>query len=1028
MDEFVRNYLGYLRDCVRLVNRDSPLDFRAHTTRGEICLLSARDIRQLETTQSLQTDNPIIMRWKRELQISAEGECNILFGFLLIVGKHEQSKLCCPLVIAEGVVSTHDENETRVSIKPGSFQLYTPALSILLADDENTDADTIAAEIEKIAKETPLRFPFGNEQEKLIRSIKNALKLEKRDAFSQPIVPIKSIEDGQLRTAYDATICRNRPPQDFLFEDTQLRAANSTHGLTLLSTAVLLKMDALPDFSVEKEISEIIKGDAADETGISLLARQVGQIHESSIKLSLGERGPSKPLSEGGQVLEVLTLSEEQRRAVAYAKQKPLTVISGPPGTGKSHTIASLAINLAFSGKTVLITSKTREAVSVVVEKLKALGGPYVVAHVGDKSQKKEFASLIKGILEYERLDKRQESAMYENAKLALEKSRRDKEDIARAIKMLEGYYAQFHTSRASLDKLEDIELPENLPCLRDLESLKQNAVWVSEALARPIPSTAQKIRSRALLNQIYVRLNLQNKCGFRTIVDSAKKAYHQEKGEEALLFLQKHKNIRALWIAHEKAVKAELVDSGRLFDCWRRLSLAKLLYSDQESSPKLRNYANALETPVKNASKAKLVSKILEGTDSSLLLCCFPIWACTSNHLSQALKLAPGLFNCLIIDEASLCDPATAIPALYRASQVIVVGDEKQLKHRSQNIAEPKLQMLAAKNGVDALAINDLNYRRSVYEIAASRVSKDGLFMLDEHFRSLPSIISFSNAKYYESRLKVMRRNPINEQAVSVEFRYVTGRRNELKVIPEEYEEALKIINALLLDRHVSLGVITMTEEQARYMNARFAEEEIIGTLIQKCNFKCGSPQSFQGDQRHTIILCIGVDPDAHQRSLDHALDDNRFNVAITRAEDRMVVVSSMPKSDFTRNLREYYEQVQGLSAKETLTSKPRFDSNFEREVYDTLIAEKLNIHSQYESCGYKIDFVVTKGNKFIAVEVDGPHHFDGQGKYVPRDIERSLRLTRGGWHIERISCYDWEKGLPARRDFVQRIMLALD
>jgi very-short-patch-repair endonuclease len=1000
VDDFTRNYLGYLRDCARLVSKDSPVDFRARTTRGDICLLSAAETRQIEASQSLQTDSPVLMKWRRELEISAEGECSILFGFLILAGRHEQSRMCCPLVIAEAEVSTEGDNETRVELKPGTMRLYTPALSMLLTEGENTDPEVVAAEVEKIAKETPYRFPFGSEQEKLIRSIRNSVKEERRAPFSQPIVQMKGIEESELRAARDGT------------------------RLALLSTVVLLKVDALPDFSVEKEISDIIKDEMADGTGIPLIVRQVGKVGKSS---QFGDE-PEKQLPETDHVLEVLTLSEEQRLAVAYAKRSALTVVSGPPGTGKSHTIASLAINLAYAGKTVLISSKTREAVSVVVDKLSGLGGKYVVAHVGDKSQKREFANLIKGILEYERLDRKLEASALESAKAAVARARRDKSDVARAIRQLEGFYAQFHTARAALDRLADVEIPDVTPSIRELESLKQNASWINGALSRPIPSFAQKLRSRVLMNQISSRLHLQGRRGYRAVVDAADKAFHTKKAEEALGVLKNQKNIRTLWRAHADAVKAELAESGKLFECWRKKALAELLLTDRENTPKLRNYANALEAPVTNASKARLISKILEGTDSSLLLRCFPIWACTSSHLSQALKLDPALFDYVILDEASLCDPATAIPALYRARRVIVVGDEKQLKHRSQNIAEPKLQMLATKNGLDALTINDLNYRRSVYEIAASRVAKEGLFMLDEHFRSLPPIVGFSNAKYYENRLKVMRRNPMNEKATSVEFRYVPGRRNDLDVIPEEYDEALEIVADIIHRQpRVSLGVITMTEAQARYMNARFAEESIVGTLINHCRFKCGTPQSFQGDQRHTIILCLGVDPDAHQRSLQHALDDNRFNVAVTRAEDRMIVVSSIPQSDFLGNIREYYEHATGVHSASPSNKEPDFGSNFERQVYETLIAEKLNVHSQYESCGYFIDFVITKGDRFIALEVDGPQHFDDQGNYVPRDVERSLRLTRGGWHIERISCYEWEKGLPARREFVARIMDAL-
>lgn len=76
-----------------------------------------------------------------------------------------------------------------------------------------------------------------------------------------------------------------------------------------------------------------------------------------------------------------------------------------------------------------------------------------------------------------------------------------------------------------------------------------------------------------------------------------------------------------------------------------------------------------------------------------------------------------------------------------------------------------------------------------------------------------------------------------------------------------------------------------------------------------------------------------------------------------------------------------------------------------------------------QYKSCGYRIDFAVIQNGTFIAVEADVPIHFDEFGNYVKRDVEHALRLMRAGWHIERISYVEWEKGAEARRQFIGRV-----
>ena len=69
------------------------------------------------------------------------------------------------------------------------------------------------------------------------------------------------------------------------------------------------------------------------------------------------------------------------------------------------------------------------------------------------------------------------------------------------------------------------------------------------------------------------------------------------------------------------------------------------------------------------------------------------------------------------------------------------------------------------------------------------------------------------------------------------------------------------------------------------------------------------------------------------------------------------------------------------------------------------------LKVHYQFESCGYKIDFVVSDGRDCLAIEYDGPQHFNENGTYIDEDIQRHLTLKRAGWDIYRIPYDKWEK-----------------
>lgn len=60
-----------------------------------------------------------------------------------------------------------------------------------------------------------------------------------------------------------------------------------------------------------------------------------------------------------------------QKRVCDQAMSQNLTVVWGPPGTGKSETISNLICHLIANGKTVLVTSQQSKAIEVVKEKLR---------------------------------------------------------------------------------------------------------------------------------------------------------------------------------------------------------------------------------------------------------------------------------------------------------------------------------------------------------------------------------------------------------------------------------------------------------------------------------------------------------------------------------------------------------------------------------------------------------------------------------------------------------------------------------
>src|SRR5262249_28622232 len=61
----------------------------------------------------------------------------------------------------------------------------------------------------------------------------------------------------------------------------------------------------------------------------------------------------------------------------------PLTVVTGPPGTGKSQVVTSLLANMAWQGRSVLFASKNNHAVDVVETRVNELGPHPLLLRLG---------------------------------------------------------------------------------------------------------------------------------------------------------------------------------------------------------------------------------------------------------------------------------------------------------------------------------------------------------------------------------------------------------------------------------------------------------------------------------------------------------------------------------------------------------------------------------------------------------------------------------------------------------------------
>jgi hypothetical protein len=697
------------------------------------------------------------------------------------------------------------------------------------------------------------------------------------------------------------------------------------------------------------------------------------------------------------------------------AEHRPLTLVIGPPGTGKSFTIAQLILDAVARGQTVLLSSKMNKAVDVVVEKLRPhLGGLTVILRGGDRRYRDELKQFLDNLFdgtgapqkprpgEIEMLEERLRAADEALAHVGTE--------IAATLAAegrWSGLQRTFSGTRAPrYDEAAAIALgPEAIrrmqEDLRRLDASKNPLGGLfggrkREQLADEIASSlGLDERHLARLDDVVEREALR--------ADLADIEHELAHSDEINTLLTRHARLRA--------DRGALV--GELLAIRRRDALADALRLNRRT---LSLFKTALE-----ARSTAEQDKIFAELDFAALLNTFPIWAVTNPHAAELLPLEREMFDLMIIDEASQCDVASALPLLYRAKRAIVCGDPKQLRHLSF-LREDRQAALASQHGLSASQRSQWNYRtHSLLDVVNGALpSQDDVVLLDEHYRSLPQIIEFSNRRFYGQALRIMTRRPDTLGLRGIELRKVNGKREKAGYNVSETEAVLAEINKIaraeakkLPNEKSTIGVLSPYRDQVNYLSRALASK-LKSKVLQDHEITVGTAYTFQGDERDIMLLSFCADPTSHRSTLTFINNDNLFNVAITRARRRQVLFTALDPRHLPPEhlLRDYLSYASDLLEAEHPDDLPRQGTTFEHEVAEALRARGgYTVYLRYPVAGFAVDVVAQRGVQALAIACDG----DPQLPAAPADAPSldaaggQAILERAGWRVHRLSRRRW-------------------
>ncbi|MEO8166128.1 MAG: AAA domain-containing protein, partial [Betaproteobacteria bacterium] len=396
---------------------------------------------------------------------------------------------------------------------------------------------------------------------------------------------------------------------------------------------------------------------------------------------------------------------------------------------------------------------------------------------------------------------------------------------------------------------------------------------------------------------------------------------------------------------------------------------------------------------------------ELFSEVDPRILFGAFPIWLTAIPEVSGIIPLQTELFDVAIIDEATQCDLASCLPILQRAKRAVVVGDPQQLRHISF-VSNERLRRLGEDFGLSESQQQQFHCRdKSILDLLnESIMSQDHVHFLNEHFRSLPQIIRFSNEQFYGDSLSVMRLSPETEAArcvipVFVPDGHKSGGANEVEAtaVVEALVQLVDSQAALSPQACQSIGVLSPFRDQVDLI-AKQLEQRLPLAAFEHHQLRVGTAHAFQGDERDVMLLSLAIDADSHSASLRFLERPNLLNVAITRARHLQYVFHSIPLAQLPIDslLRRYLDLISRPPTPRDSQSHVIAD-RFMHEVRSALSDRNFQTWPEYELAGQHIDLVVGRAGKTLGIDLIG---YPGQyGRVL--DLERYRILQRAGFPL---------------------------
>ena len=1023
-NSFIKKLSQYLHDCVREEVKSSTFRNLKGDKDNKWIFLKEQETLLTQGLEYLKLDgsNPNLTELMIQSDLSTKDKY-LIYGYMFLVGRNGKSKkrneFLTPLLYVPCKLERNGVNINCVR-QDDILSLNTGALAALLKKgDDDDEVDLFLEGILDVVPELPIT---KEKMDIFLTTLKSLIPDIEISQDSSDDADEDNVEKDETSSKdLSETKITGENMDEIIDDEIQEQKSKPVGDIKKLcvtyQSAIILTKRPSVTAGVLHELMQIAEKPSGvyRETTLSVINDEYTQTPDKSIL---------RDTEEDFYPITPLSLSDSQEKVIKNIENSKFVAVQGPPGTGKSQTIVNLVAHLIANGKTVLVASRMDKAVDVVADRLNELGAPYLALRAGRMNYQKQLSLKLQDLLSGKAdLDDDVEDYIFADVKdmrQHLDCMRETEAKCEKIIKLERGWHdlkAEIQQQAVNVGELQYIK-----------RALKKSEIDNVSDVIKTLTANMEKsgffasFANMSSLRQLKKILDIkdfevepENLDRLKVELDFITQKWKLRKIESDI---QKTGNLHVMMEQIRQMKRKQNKLAVNILKSTRREAI-KALLRDEKKRRRIKVHAMSLVERRKN-----LQSRILEEEDFKPLLEAFPCWCVTTYAVSDSLPLKPGMFDVAIIDEASQCDIASCFPIMYRAKKTVVVGDDKQLPHLSF-LEKAKEQSFLSQYGIPDKYQLMWRFRTNSMFDLADYYSMNSV-MLDEHFRSLPPIINFSNHEFYSDRIRVMKKDSSEDNVLDL-IKVPDGKvdMDATRNLPE-IEALVKTLHEIIIEderknpeKPVTVGIISPFRAQVEQLKIS-VPKVLSDYMIKKHQIEIGTAHTFQGDERDIILMSWAFANNSYPQSITFLQKPNLFNVAITRARSKCINfvshdIETMPEGHF-RNYVSFIKQYQErkISLANNEIDENIYKNKLEKEIATAIKNLDHKVIAGADIAGLSADLLVD--DSFI-IEIDG---VEDSKKQSISNMKKQAILERCGFRVKRITYREWQYSAKACLDRV--------